>query len=143
MEACKAMRNGIHTLRGQLTFPMAAPLRSQLFNGSFTSNFKVVSVNIFPATPINNDVILILHFDDVLKLQADADDNGQFGWATTDALAQDWAYVDPDHIIVNDLFCSVLAANPGAVVNYIIKLERIKTTLPQAILDEVKSKLQS
>lgn len=136
------MRGGIHTLRGQLTFPMAAPLRSQLFNGSFTKNFKVIEVNIFPATAVNNDAILIMHFDDVVKVAADADDNAQFGWAAIDALAQDWSYVDPDHIIVNDLFCSLISAAPGTI-NYIIKLERVTTTLPQTILDEVKNKLQS
>jgi hypothetical protein len=143
MEACKAMRNGIHTLRGQLTFPMAAPLRSQLFNGSFTKNFKVKEVHIFPTSTINNDAMLIMHFDDVVKVLADADDNAQFGWATMDyGGGPSQAYVDPDHIIVNDLFCSVLAANPGTI-NYVIKLERISTTLPQSILDEVKNRQQS
>jgi hypothetical protein len=136
------MRGGIHTLRGQLTIPLAAPLRSQLFNGSFTENFKVKEVNIFPATAVNNDAILILHFDDVLKTVANADDNAQFGWAAIDALAQDWSYVDPDHIIVNDLFCSLIGANPGTI-NYVIKLEKVKTSLPQTILEEVKNKLQS
>jgi hypothetical protein len=137
------MRNGIHTLRGQLTFPMAAPLRSQLFNGSFTKNFKVIDVNIFPESTVNNDAMLIMHFDDVVKVLADADDNAQFGWATMDyGGGPSTSYVDPDHIIVNDLFCSVLAANPGTI-NYVIKLQRVVTSMPAAILDEVKSRSQS
>ena len=135
------MRNGIHTLRGQITLPMLAPLRSQLFNGSWTKNFKVTDVQIFQAAAVNNDTVLVLHFDDVLKATANANDNAQFGWANIDALAQDWSYVDPDHVIVQDLFVSAFAANPGTV-NYVIKLERIKTTTTEAILDEVKNKLQ-
>ena len=136
------MRNGIHTLRGQLTLPMTSPRRAALFNGSWTDNFKGVDLQIFPATAINNDTLMVLHFDDNLKTELDGGDNAQFGWATTDALAQDWSYVDPDHIIVNDLFISALAAGPGTV-NYVIKLEKTTTTLSQTILDEVKNKLQS
>ena len=73
------MKRGIHTLRGQLTLPMIEPRRSSLFNGSWTQNFKVVDVQIFQAGVVNNDTMLILHFDDVLKTAASASDNGQFG----------------------------------------------------------------
>lgn len=136
------MRNGIHTLRGNLTLPMTEPQRSAMFNGSFTSNFKVIDVQIFPQDLVNNDTMLILHFDDQLKTEANAADNAQFGWATTDALAQDWSYVDPDHIIVQDLFITAIGVAPGTV-NYVVKLEQVSTSLSQAILDEVKNKLQS
>lgn len=136
------MRRGIHTLRGQLEMPMTEPQRASLFNGSFTKNFKVVDVQIFPDSVVNNDTLLILHFDSNLKTNMDAADNAQFGWAATDALAQDWSYIDPDHIIVQDLFISALAAAPG-IVNYVIKLEQVTTTTSEAILDEVKSQLQS
>ena len=142
MEEDEKMRRGIHTLRGNIILPMTQPLRSALFNGSFTQNFEVISVQIFPEAIANNDTILVMHFDDNLKTTADASDNAQFGWATTDALAQDWSYVDPDHIIVNDLFVSAFAAAPGSV-NYVIKLRRKKTTVSEAIFDEVKNKLQS
>lgn len=136
------MRNGIHTLRGKLDLPMTAPQRSALFNGSFTRNFKVIDVQIFPENLVNNDTILILHFDDNLKAGANAADNAQFGWATTDALAQDWSYVDPDHIIIQDLFISAVGVAPGTV-NYVVKLEATTTSLSQAILDEVKNNLQA
>ena len=142
MEADAEMRNGVHTLRGQLTLPMTAARRAALFNGSWTRNFKVIDVQIFPSAAVNNDTLLVLHFDDNVKTSLDASDNAQFGWATTDGLAQDWSYVDPDHIIVNDLFISALGANPGQV-NYVIKLEQTSTTMSQTILDEVKNKLQS
>lgn len=142
MEEVETMRKGIHTLRGTLELPMSAPRRAPLFNGSFTENFEVISVEIFPENILNNDTILVMHFDDVLKTAASAKDNAQFGWATTDALAQDWSYVDPDHIIVNDLFISAFAAAAGTV-NYVIKLRRKKTTITEAIFDEVKNKLQS
>lgn len=136
------MRNGIHTLRGKLTLPMTEPIRKTLFNGSFTRNFKVVDIQIFPSVIVNNDAILILHFDNNLKLDASAKDNAQFGWANIDALAQDWSYVDPDHVIVNDLHISAIAAAPGEL-NYVIKLERINTSLSQSILDEVKNRQQN
>lgn len=136
------MRKGIHTLRGQLSLPMTEARRTQLFNGSWTKNFKVVDVQIFPASPVNNDTLLVLHFDDNLKNAFDARSNAQFGWAATDALAQDWSYIDPDHVIVQDMFISAFAAAPG-LVNYVIKVERITTTMPEAILAEVKSQLQS
>ena len=136
------MRNGVHTLRGTLTLPMTEPVRKTLFNGSFTKNFKVVDIQIFPAAIINNDAMVILHFDNNLKLLASAKDNAQFGWANIDALAQDWSYVDPDHVIVNDIHISGIAAGAGDI-NYVIKLERITTNLSQSILDEVKNRQQN
>jgi len=137
------MRNGIHTLRGQISLPMTAPLRSAMFNGSFTKNFKVQSIHIFPVNTINNDTVVIMHFDDVLKIAADANDNAQFGWASVDyGGGPNIDYVDPDHIIVNDLFVSAIAANPG-LINYVIKLKRVTTTMPEAILDEVKNRQQT
>ncbi|HIB69762.1 MAG TPA: hypothetical protein EYO33_32965, partial [Phycisphaerales bacterium] len=111
MEEDEQMKRGIHTLRGQLTLPMNSARRAPLFNGSFTNNFKVIDVQIFQqtivnndSTLVNNDTALIMHFDDNLKAGMDANDGRQFGWASIDALAQDWSYVDPDHVIVNDLF---------------------------------------
>ena len=136
------MRNGIHTLRGTLTLPMTEPIRKTLFNGSFTKNFKVIDIQIFPSVILNNDAIVILHFDDNLKAEASAKDNAQFGWATSDGLAQDWSYVDPDHVIVNDIHISGIAAGAGDI-NYVIKLERITTNLSQSILDEVKNRQQN
>jgi len=136
------MRNGIHTLRGKLTLPMTVPIRKTLFNGSFTKNFKVVDIQIFPTVVANNDTIVILHFDDVLKVEASAKDNAQFGWANIDALAQDWSYIDPDHVIINDLHISAIAAG-GGEINYVIKLERINISMSQSILDEVKNRQQS
>ena len=136
------MRNGIHTLRGTLTLPMTAPIRKTLFNGSFTKNFKVIDIQIFPAALVNNDAMVILHFDNNLKATASAKDNAQFGWANIDALAQDWSYVDPDHVIVNDIHISAIAAVAGDI-NYVIKLERITTNLSQSILDEVKNRQQN
>jgi len=121
---------------------MTEPRRTALFNGSFTSNFKVIDVQVFPSQIVNNDTILILHFDNVLKTAASAKDSAQFGWANIDALAQDWSYVDPDHVIINDLHISAIAAAPGTV-NYVIKLERITTSLSQSILDEVKNRQQN
>ena len=136
------MRSGIHTLRGTLELPMTEPRRVALFNGSFTSNFKVIDIQIFPSEIINNDAIVILHFDNVLKTAASAKDNAQFGWANIDGLAQDWSYVDPDHVIVNDIHLSAISAGPGSI-NYVVKLERITTSLSQSILDEVKNRQQN
>ena len=136
------MRNGIHTLRGTLELPMTEARRTALFNGSFTSNFKVIDIQIFPSVIANNDAIVILHFDDVLKTEASGKDSAQFGWAAIDGLAQDWSYVDPDHVIINDLHISGIAAGAGDI-NYVIKLERITTNLSQSILDEVKNRQQN
>ena len=136
------MRCGIHTLRGKLTLPMAEAKRATLFNGSWTRNFKVVDVQIFPEQIVNNDTLFILHYDNVLKATADGEDVAQFAWAGIDGLVQQWSYTDPDHVLVNDVFMSAISAAPGSV-NYVIKLEQITTTIPEAILDEVKAQLQS
>lgn len=136
------MRKGIHTIRGQITLPMAQPVQHQLFNGSFTKNFIVEKLDIFQSSVVNNDTTVILHYDNVLKATANADDNAQFGWATVDALAQDWEYLDPNHLIVEDLYVTALSANPGTI-NYIITLKRKTTTLPQTIMAEIKANQQS
>lgn len=121
---------------------MLEPRRAALFNGSFTENFEVVSVQIFPESIANNDTILVLHLNDDLQATANAENPTQIGWATTDALAQDWSYIDPDHIIVNDLFLSAFGAAPGTV-NYVVKLRRKRTTIYEAMFDEVKNRQQA
>ena len=136
------MRKGIHTLRGQIALPMTEPIEHQLFNGSFTKNFIVEKLDIFQSTIANNDTTVILHYDDVLKVAANADDNAQFGWATVDALAQDWEYLDPNHLLVENLYVTALSAGPGTI-NYIITLKRKTTTLSQSIMAEIKANQQS
>lgn len=142
MEEDEQMKCGIHTLRGQLTLPMTEPKRAFLYNGSWTRNFKVIDVQIFPDQIVNNDALFILHYDDNLKAGPDGEDSAQFGWAGIDGLVQQWTYVDPDHVLVNDIFMSAISTAPGNL-NYVVKLEQITTTVPEAILDEVKAQLQS
>ena len=136
------MRCGIHTLRGQLELPMTEAKKKFLFNGSWTRNFKVVDVQIFPDQIVNNDALFILHYDNVLKAGPDAADTAQFGWAGIDGMVQQWTYVDPDHVLVNDVFMSAISAVPG-ILNYVVKMEQITTTISEAILDEVKAQQQA
>jgi len=167
------MRNGLHTIRGVFNWSIGAndattdPIRLLLDNGDFRKNFIVESFNCFPtgmngithnlwaqsgtvcvlATRFNG---AIANTDRVGQIRgAGANDNRQIAWSLFDSTAQ-VDYIDPEHLIVEDLFINAWIIDhgvgvhylPNQEISYVIKLRQVKTPIEQAILALVKERAQ-
>ncbi|HIA03886.1 MAG TPA: hypothetical protein EYN66_18615, partial [Myxococcales bacterium] len=155
------MRNGIHTIRGTLPWRLAVgalspldPTRLLLDNGNFRENFIVESFDIFPTgtEALSHDAfsqdatigVLATTFKGAVAGNSTpseiegsgADDSRQIGWHISDNLRQRFS-LDPDHLIVEDLFINAWTVNtgigtlhpPNQKLSYIIKLRRVTTPI--------------
>jgi hypothetical protein len=135
------MKCGILTLRGILAGGEVR--RAALFNGSFTKNFKVVDLQLFrDDVMVNLDSNIVMSTQPGQQATADASDSAQIGWGFIDAMATGYSFIDPDHIIVDDLYISANTAMPGNV-NYVITLERHVTKESETLLALIKENQQS
>jgi len=168
------MRNGIHTIRGTLPWvlgvgaiPPGNPVRLLLDNGNFRENFIVESFDIFPTgtEALSHDAFSADATIGVLATRiegavagdgapseiegAGADDNRQIGWHISDNLRHRFT-LDPDHLIVEDLFINAWVVNagtgalfsPNQKLSYIIKLKQVTTPIAQAVLALIKERAQ-
>ena len=167
------MRKDIHTIKGVFhwdTGPNVAtvdPKRLILDNGDFEKNFIVESFEVFPTGmesvshnpfPANGTVAVLATrpggavaagtVDSKIR-GAMVNDDRQIGWSLFDA-QQMISHLDPDHIIVEDLWvnCWVVDGASGALyqpnqpVGYIIKLRQVKNPIFEAIMALVKARAQ-
>ena len=90
-----------------------------------------------------------------LSLDLDSDkawdwgDNRQIGWSSTNVqstagLQTPFTLIDPDHIVIQDLFIQAQVGTAGGsnLVNYLIELERVSLTDDQAIITLIKERSQ-
>ena len=90
-----------------------------------------------------------------LSLDLDSDkewdwgDNRQIGWASTNApstgsLDAPFSVIDPDHIVIQDLFIQGQVQSAGGTdkINYLIELEPVSLTDDQAIITLIKERSQ-
>ena len=168
------MRNGIHTIRGTLpwtlgvgSIPPGEPVRLLLDNGDFRENFIVESFDIFPTgtestshDPFSADAtigVLATRIEGAVAGDgapseiegAGADDSRQIGWHIGNNIRNRFT-LDPEHLIVEDLFINAWIVNSGTGVlympnqklSYIIKLKRVTTPIAQAVLALIKERAQ-
>jgi len=132
-----------HTLRGLLKGDEIR--RIILDDGRLTHAMRVVSFTVFPkSVGSGNDIQVTLGLNRDFTIVWDASNNGQIGWASwwSDASAKhDWTYVDPDHLVIRDLFISNTSAN-SAEANYVIKLEAMDISDEESILQLIKENQQ-
>jgi len=76
-------------------------------------------------------------------------DNRQIAWASTniDSLAglnAPFSVVDPDHIVIMDLYIQGQTGSAGGtgVINYLVELEPVELSNDQAILTLIKERSQ-
>lgn len=166
------MKNGVHTIRhictgiGSGAFSLAQPQRLTLDNGSFKNNFIIESFRAFPvgvtATNERIDTLpmyIVLatseagaRFDSVATRPLLAiDDSRVIGfWSIEGESGSVINFLDPDHIIIEDLWvnaCTVTAGGtvqvPDQDLGVIINLKKRKTTEIEAILQLIKQNAQS
>lgn len=136
------------TLRGQ--FVEGTTKRLIVDDGRLTHGYRVVSfvaVGVPSASGSNAYATLSLDYD--APLAWDFGDNRQIGWSSTNlpnlsGLEAPFSLLDPDHIIINDLYIQGQVGGSGgtAVINYLIEIEPVQLTDDQAILALIKERSQ-
>ena len=148
---------GRYTARGIVTEGETAagkPQKIPLFDGSFTTAYRVIEFHIFP-TSINNstnpDVLGKLSKNDDGNLTNvnfwRADDGNQIAWASTIGGADNINYtfnlVDPDNLIVEDLFVyGITAGGTANSINYMVVLEKYEVDDWQGALAMARDRAQ-
>lgn len=132
-----------HTLRGLLKGNEVR--RVIIDDGRLTHAMRVVEFTVFPkSVGSGNDIQVTLGLNRDFTIPFDASNNGQIGWASwwNDGNAKhDWTYVDPNHLVIRDLFISNTSA-AAAEANYVIKLEAMEISDDESILQLIKENQQ-
>ena len=138
---------GEYTCRGQV--PTNTTERIKLFDGRFDTAYKVTRFEVSPGDgTAAADVYGKLMTED-LGTGARAwnwQDNREIAWASgnqiTTGIKELFDTIDPDNLIVEDLFVVVEDNNDGAV-NYMITMEKYDITDSQGALAMVRNRSQA
>ncbi len=132
-----------HTLRGRVSQESTKRLilnDGRLNHGMVVKEFYVWTIS----QASGNDVDCILSLSGIVSNEMDAGDNRQIGWAreTTTATTRlaDMSIIDPDHVVVQDLWISNLSTNGPA--NYLVILESKELSNNETVLQLIKERSQ-
>ena len=136
------------TLRGQLI--EGDNKRLIVDDGRLNHGYKVVSFHIAAdITESSNDAFATLSLAYDSDLAWDWSDNRQIGWAGTympgtSGVNAPYSLIDPDHIVVMDLYIQgrVGAGGGTSPINYLIELETVDLTDDQTIITLIKERSQ-
>ena len=124
------------TLRG--TIQAGEVKRLIMDDGNFTNGLKIKSFAAWSTTGAN-DGFAILSRNEDLATTMDPSDGAQIGWAlfsvSTTNLANAFSWIDPDHIIQQDLYISA----QNGLLAYLIEAEEVSMTDAQGVLQMVKT----
>lgn len=132
----------IRTLRG--TVDGGAVKRLIVDDGRFNNGLKVTAFYVWaPSQESSGDPGCVLGIDEDMNNKWDASDNRQIGWAgmstSPSSRIMDFSLIDPDHIVVSDLFINNFS---GVIANYMVVLEAVELSDDQAILALIKERAQ-
>jgi hypothetical protein len=134
------------TLRGLL--PDGEIRKLIVDDGNFNQGYKVLEFHVFTTSLTGSrDVNCVLGLDSDMKQVFDASDNRQIGWASqqNNIGAQEglgnFSLVDPDHIVLRDLYVANFSP-AGGYANYLIIVEPVELTDDQAVLTLIKERSQ-
>lgn len=138
-----------HTLRGQFT--EGETKRLIIDDGRLTHAMKVISFIIAPdVASAGNDAFATLSLESSGGLIWNWGDNRQIAWASvngqaTSGLQSPYAVIDPQHLVIQDLFIQgqVLSGGGSDVINYLIELEAVEISSDQSILQMIKERSQN
>jgi len=138
---------GEYTLRGTNADNSVEKLT--IFDGRFDTGYKVVSFVIFPQNPSsgNSDVYGCLATEEEAATSNwTADDSRQIAWSSTNtaggyALNEPFQIIDPDNMIIQDLFIYANDANNNPI-NYQIVLHKYDIAEWQGALAMIKNTAQ-
>ena len=135
---------GTYTARGivsETETESGAPQKISLFDGLFTTAYRVTDFKIWAATVNGNssDVVGKLSKNKLgVTTQTNflrADDDNQIAWASgegaSDHLQGITSIVDPDNMVIEDLFVYARcndAAGSATAINYLVTMEKYEIT---------------
>ena len=130
-----------HTLRGRVD--ANTKKRLILDDGRFNHAMVVKEFYVFPKNEIEDPRCVLALAEDNIGTEFDASNSNQIAWG---AVAQsssnaDWlGLIDPDHVVVRDLFISNLTSLDA---NYLVILESKTISDDEAILQLIKEEQQN
>ena len=142
-----------YIIRGKVDEGTANTKRLTLFDGRFDTAYKVTKLVIagVRADDTSSDCVAVLMTEDTGRNADfwDWSDNREIGWASTDhrtadGVLESFSLVDPDNLIVEDLFITVAnrsSSNP--TVNYYIEMQKFDISEFQGALSMVKNRSQA
>lgn len=133
---------GVRTLRGRID--ANSQRRLVVDDGNFTSGFKVKSFCMFPLSlSSGGDVEGVLGLDYDIASIWNASDNRQIAWAcmttTNTTRVMNWEKIDPDHIVVRDLYLYNMS---DISANYLIEIEPVTISEDEAVIALIKERSQ-
>ena len=149
-----------YTIRGSYTpdggFNFDNPLRIQLFDGRFDTGYRITKFYVWGKgieVGNDNDVLGLLATEDLETptsgIVFDAGVNSQIGWASNrgttygDANAFQKGIIDPDNMVIEDLFFYGFAGDQGSsLVNYLIEMQKYDIAEWEGALNMVRNRSQ-
>jgi len=135
------------SLRGQ--FVEGTVKRLVVDDGRLNVGYKVTSFVVAGEPAVaGNDCWATLCLDYDAPQNWDWGDNRQIGWAATHITASSldapFTVVDPDHIVVRDLYIQgrVGASGGTSTINYLITLEQVELSDDEVVLALIKERSQ-
>lgn len=137
-----------HTLRGNFTEDTTR--RLIVADGNLNMGHRIVRFVISgnPNTSTNDAYALLCTSADSPN-KWDWADNRQIGWASTVAvstggLSQGFEVIDPEHIVLQDLFIKGKVGSSGGTseINYLIELEPVKLSDEETVMQLIKERSQ-
>tara|TARA_Y100000401_G_C8295551_1_gene211125 strand:+ start:498 stop:944 length:447 start_codon:yes stop_codon:yes gene_type:complete len=143
-------RAGRKVVRGQIATGTYSGIqnRIQLFDGKFTTGYKVVEFRISPNDPdVSQEFSAKLSTEPKSAISLfDWADVEQFAWATwgePSSAASDRVIIAEDNMVVQDLWISSYTTGEATVLNYYIVLEKYEFTAWDGAATMVRNQSQS
>lgn len=145
---------GTYTVRGQFDSLDAAGHKIILFDGRFDTAYRVVKFWVMPQDPTDNlnDCVGVLGTESDMSIATtwNWDDNREIAWASSNgsagaAATPDGGLVDPDNLIVEDLYIYGRYDNSGETdpINYMVIMEKYDINDYQGALAMVRNNSQN
>lgn len=139
-----------YTVRGQLTELSVEKI--QLFDGRFDTGYRIVEFQIAPRVPsgqLDGYATLATEEGTLSGGTWEWDDNTQVAWSSFSEGGGAFSpnnvisIVDPDNLIIEDLYIYANSSSSSQVINYMIKLEKYDITDWQGALAMVRNRAQA
>ena len=134
----------LRTLRGVLSDTNIQQL--VVDDGRLNHGLKVKEFHVWVQGAAAEGVYVVLGTQYDMNPGGDASDNRQIAWAgnawgtSSPPVASSFSVVDPDHIVIQDLY--IQRINPNDIANYLIVLEPITLNNDETILQLIKESSQ-
>jgi hypothetical protein len=127
------------TLRGKIRG--TENFRRLIFDdGIIETGYRVTSFQAVPASGGNwSDASIILTTNVTGTTQINAEDNRQIGWIVFGANEGVVSMLDPDHVVVNDLY---VYCGASFSIDYMVTVERVPLTENEAVIHMIKERSQ-